>query len=429
MTRNVLTKYYKGKHYRNQRLDPFTQHTSPIEAIFCADHFQSTYAQMLCGLYAHEQVNRIGAPFSSGLIRIIRFLELNWQDLAHDIETGSLNPKITDGPIRESLNQILKPDSEIADLVSKECSSDNWERLIPRIWPNAKYLDVTVTGAMAQYAPMLDYYSGGLPIASTMYSCSECCFGINLNPMSKPGDVSYTIMPNLAYFEFIPQEQHSSDTNINSNPELINLVDVEVGKEYEIVITTYAGLYRYQVGDILRCTGFHNSAPEFKFLKRKNVVLSIDADKTDEFELQRAINNVSQILEQSKIGLVDYTSQASTKEIPGHYVIYMELMVKESGNSLSDEVMSQCCIAIENSFNFLYRKFRGNKSIGPLEIRVVKKGTFQELIEQAVSRGASVSQYKVPRCVKNAPVLELLETRVVSSHFSPCLPSQEMSLH
>ncbi|KAK6796767.1 hypothetical protein RDI58_004468 [Solanum bulbocastanum] len=36
------------------------------------------------------------------------------------------------------------------------------------------------------------------------------------------------------------------------------------GKKYELVITTYAGICRYRVGDILQVMGFHNSGPQFK---------------------------------------------------------------------------------------------------------------------------------------------------------------------
>ncbi|KAH0698079.1 hypothetical protein KY290_013898 [Solanum tuberosum] len=36
------------------------------------------------------------------------------------------------------------------------------------------------------------------------------------------------------------------------------------GKKYELVITTYAGICRYRVGDILQVMGFNNSAPQFK---------------------------------------------------------------------------------------------------------------------------------------------------------------------
>ncbi|TKY69479.1 indole-3-acetic acid-amido synthetase GH3.1 [Spatholobus suberectus] len=183
------------------------------------------------------------------------------------------------------MNQVLKPDPELASFMTQECSKDNWEGIITRIWPSTKYLDVIVTGAMAQYIPTLNYYSRGLPLACTMYASSECYFGLNLNPMCKPSEVSYTIMPNMAYFEFLPHEPGSGSTS----SKLVDLVDIEVGKEYELVITTYAGLYRYRVGDILRVTGFHNSAPQFHFVRRKNVLLSIDSDKTTSQSCKRRL--------------------------------------------------------------------------------------------------------------------------------------------
>jgi auxin responsive GH3 family protein len=317
------------------------------------------------------------------------------------------------------MKHFIKPDPELASFVIQECSNENWEGIITRIWPNTKYLDVIVTGAMAQYIPTLNYYSGGLPLACTMYASSECYFGLNLNPMCKPSEVSYTIMPNMAYFEFLP---HGSGST-----RIVDLADVEVGKEYELVITTYAGLYRYRVGDILRVTGFHNSAPQFHFVRRKNVLLSIDSDKTDESELQRAVENASKLLVKFNTSVVEYTSYADTETIPGHYVIYWELLTKadsaNSSNSPSHEVLNQCCLEMEESLNSVYRQCRvADHSIGPLEIRVVKNGTFEELMDYAISRGASINQYKVPRCVNFTPIMELLDSRVVSVHFSQDLP-------
>ncbi|KAK3035753.1 hypothetical protein RJ639_033455 [Escallonia herrerae] len=423
LARPVLTSYYKSEHFKTRPYDPYNVYTSPNEAILCADSFQSMYTQMLCGLYEREQVLRLGAVFASGLIRAIRFLQLNWPQLAHDIRTGSLNPKVSDPSVRDCMTRIMKPDPELADFVTNQCSTDNWEGIITKIWPNTKYLDVIVTGAMAQYIPTLEYYSGGLPMACTMYASSECYFGLNLNPMCKPSEVSYTIMPNMAYFEFLPHEPNSSGLTRDSPPRLVDLVDVELGKEYELVITTYAGLCRYRVGDILRVTGFHNSAPQFHFVRRKNVLLSIDSDKTDESELQKAVEDASQLLRGFNTSVVEYTSYADTKTIPGHYVIYWELLVKESANSPSNEVLEQCCLAMEESLNSVYRQGRvADNSIGPLEIRVVKSGTFEELMDYAITRGASINQYKVPRCVSFTPIMELLDARVVSAHFSPSLP-------
>jgi len=90
----------------------------------------------------------------------------------------------------------------------------------------------------------LDYYSGGLPKVSTAYGTSEGATGVNLKPLCDPSDVSYTIFPDNGYFEFIPLD-NPTDFTQDSIPQLVDLANVEVGKEYEIVVTTYAGLYRF----------------------------------------------------------------------------------------------------------------------------------------------------------------------------------------
>ncbi|XP_039005235.1 probable indole-3-acetic acid-amido synthetase GH3.1 [Hibiscus syriacus] len=416
LARPALTSYYNSDQFKTRPYDPFNVYTSPNEAILCTDSFQSMYAQMLCGLVTRDEVLRVGAVFASGLLRAIHFLQTNWKELARDIANGTLNPKVTDASVRECMEKILKPDPELAEFITMECSKENWERIIVRIWPNTKYLEVIITGAMAQYVSTLEYYSGGLPIASTIYASSECYFGLNLNPMCKPSEVAYTIMPNMAYFEFLPLESSSPSG-------AVDLADVEIGKEYEFVVTTYAGLCRYRVGDILHVIGFHNSAPQFRFVRRNNVLLSIESDKTDEAELQNAVEKASLLLKEFNTRVVDYTSYADTNQIPGHYVIYWELLVKDSANAPTGDFLSRCCLQMEESLNSVYRQSRvADKSIGPLEIRVVQNGTFEELTDYSISRGSSMSQYKVPRCVSFTPIVELLNSRVVSKHFSPCLP-------
>jgi hypothetical protein len=69
----------------------------------------------------------------------------------------------------------------------------------------------------------------------------------------------------------------------------------------------------------------------FSFRRRKNVVLSIDSDKTDEAELQAAV------------------SGASRGGLRGR---------------------RDCCLAVEEALNTVYRQGR-HRSTGPLEIRVV----------------------------------------------------------
>ncbi|KAE8703205.1 Indole-3-acetic acid-amido synthetase GH3.6 [Hibiscus syriacus] len=429
--RPVLTSYYKSYHFKDRPYDPYTNYTSPNETILCPDSYQSMYSQMLCGLCQHKEVLRVGAVFASGFIRAIKFLEKHWRLLCNDIRTGTIGSQITDQSVREAVMNILKPDPELADFIEAECSKDSWQGIITRLWPNTKYVDVIVTGTMSQYIPTLDYYSNGLPLVCTMYASSECYFGVNLNPLCKPSEVSYTLIPTMAYFEFLPIQRNNGVSNSISVPktlnekeqqELVDLVDVKLGKEYELVVTTYSGLYRYRVGDVLRVAGFKNNAPQFNFICRKNVVLCIDSDKTDEVELQNSVKNAVNHLLPFDATLAEYTSYADTTTIPGHYVLYWELSLNGT-TPIPPSVFEDCCLTIEESLNSVYRQGRVcDKSIGPLEIKIVEPGTFDKLMDYAISLGASINQYKTPRCVKYAPIVELLNSMAVSSYFSPKCP-------
>ncbi|CAG7887801.1 unnamed protein product [Brassica rapa] len=429
--RPVLTSYYKSSHFKERPFDPYTNYTSPNETILCPDSYQSMYSQMLCGLCQHHEVLRVGAVFASGFIRAIKFLEKHWTELVRDIRTGTLSSSVTDPSVREAVAKILKPSPKLAEFVESECKKKSWQGIITRLWPNTKYVDVIVTGTMSQYIPTLDYYSNGLPLVCTMYASSECYFGVNLRPLCKPSEVSYTLIPTMAYFEFLPVHRNTGVTNSINLPkaltqreqqELVDLVDVKLGQEYELVVTTYAGLCRYRVGDLLKVTGFKNKAPQFSFICRKNVVLSIDSDKTDEVELQNAVKNAVTHLVPFDASVSEYTSYADTSSIPGHYVLFWELCL-DGNTPIPPSVFEDCCLALEESLNTVYRQGRvSDKSIGPLEIKIVEPGTFDKLMDYAISLGASINQYKTPRCVKFAPIIELLNSRVVDSYFSPKCP-------
>ncbi|XP_038702765.1 indole-3-acetic acid-amido synthetase GH3.17-like isoform X2 [Tripterygium wilfordii] len=427
MARPVLTSYYKSSNFRSRPFNRYNVYTSPDETILCPDSKQSMYCQLLCGLVQREEVLRVGAVFASAFLRAIKFLEDYWKELSSNIRTGHVSDWITDTNCRNAVSLILsKPNSELADLVEYEFSGISWEGIIKRLWPRTKYIEVIVTGSMAQYIPTLEFYSGGLPLVSTMYASSECYFGINFKPLSKPSDVSYTLIPNMAYFEFLPVEKNQEEAIENIGT--VDLVNVKLGHYYELLVTTYTGLYRYRVGDILMVTGFHNNAPQFRFVHRQNVVLSIDTDKTNEEDLLNAVTQASAHLEPLGLLLTEYTSYADTSEIPGHYVLFWELKMREKTDmeKLDPIVMEKCCSTIEESLDSVYRRCRRkDNSIGPLEIKVVKHGTFDALMDFCVSQGSSVNQYKTPRCIKSEQAFKILDSRVVGRFFSQNVPFWE----
>ena len=43
---------------------------------------------------------------------------------------------------------------------------------------------------------------------------------------------------------------------------------VDVGKIYEIVVTTWDGLYRYRTEDLVEVIGFYGTIPKYQFVRR-----------------------------------------------------------------------------------------------------------------------------------------------------------------
>ncbi|RVX20592.1 putative indole-3-acetic acid-amido synthetase GH3.9 [Vitis vinifera] len=430
--RAVLTSYYKSKNFRCRVRDAFNDFTSPDQAILCTDSNQSMYCQLLAGLVHRHQVLRLGAVFASALLRAISFLERHWVHLCNDIRTGHLDSSITDPECRSSMSTILSsPNPHLADEIEEICSHPSWKGMLSQLWPRAKYIEAVITGSMAQYIPSLEYYSGGkLPLVCTMYASSECYFGVNMKPLCDPADVAFTLLPNMCYFEFIPLGENGTllmdmdEEKGVPKEKLVDLVHVRLGCYYELVVTTFAGLNRYRIGDVLQVTGFHNRAPQFRFICRRNVVLSIDNDKTNEEDLHRSITMAKKLLEPYNALLVEYTSYADTSSLPGHYVLYWEITHCISTDSpstpLDSKVLEECCIAVEEELDYIYRRCRTHdKSVGPLEIRLVQPGTFEDLMDLFISQGGSINQYKTPRCIKSSNALKLLNSNVEASFFSP----------
>ncbi|KAL5062390.1 hypothetical protein RYX36_024127 [Vicia faba] len=387
---------------------------SPDDVIFSPDFQQSLYCHILCGLLFREEVQSISSTFAHSIIYAFRAFEKDWEELVNDIKKGVLSNKITVPSIRIAMSKLLKPNPELANLIHKKCTGlGNWYGLIPELFPNVKYIQGIMTGAMEPYLKKLRHYAGEVPLLTSEYGSSEGWIGSNVNPKVAPEFATYVVLPQIAYFEFIPLAQ--LDRN-QVELKAIGLTDVKIGEEYEIVFTNPAGLYRYRLGDVVKVMRFHNSTPEIKYMRRSGLLLTITTDKHTETDLQLSVENASKFLAEEEIEVIDYTSYIDLSTEPGHYVIFWEI----SGET-SDQLLAECCNCLDKSFiDPAYMFYRNCKGIGALELRVVGKGTFQKILESQVQRGVPVSQFKTPRCVgpTNITMLQILLENVVNRYVS-----------
>ncbi|KAA3467668.1 indole-3-acetic acid-amido synthetase GH3.17-like isoform X3 [Gossypium australe] len=387
--------------------------TSPIETIFCPDNNQSMFCQLLPGLIHRDEVVSVCSTFATVVLRATKFLEQYYGELCSNIRTSRISVWVTDPGCRNIVTSIVKPNPKLADSIENLCGCKSWEGILRKLWPKAKLVDAITTGVMSQYAETLEFYSGGQPLVSTGYICSEAICGINLEPLSKPFEVSYTFLPNMAYFEFPPVEKDGATICLNRFSLMLNL----------LILIIPIQSWRHFKG-----AGFHNNTPQFQFIERQNVILSIESDKTSELDLLNVVNEAKTLLDPLGFILRLYTSHVDASSIPGHYVVFWELKAKE-GNydnivELDRTIMTECCSRMEESLGFIYRLYRKENAIAALEMKVLKQGSFEALMDYHVSQGASLIQYKGPSCIKSKEAINILDSRVMARFFSPKKPKE-----
>ncbi|GFP94609.1 probable indole-3-acetic acid-amido synthetase gh3.5 [Phtheirospermum japonicum] len=411
--RTAATNVFHDDEFKKTMKAMQTPCCSPDEVIFGENFHQSLYCHLLCGLIFRDEIQVVSSTFAHSIVQAFRAFEHVWQELVRDIREGALSSRITSKPIKSAMARVLtKPDPELADLIHDKCSGlSNWYGLIPEMFPNAKYVYGIMTGSMVHYCNKLRHYAGDLPLVSADYGASEGWIGANVNPELPPEMVTYVVLPNVAYFEFI----HLRD-GVEVSGEPVGLTEVEVGEEYEVVVTNFAGLYRYRLGDMVKVKGFHNSTPELQYVCRKNLLLNINVDKNTEKDLQLAVEAAAKVLAEEKMEVVDFTSCVDLSTEPGRYVIFWEI-----NGRAKDEILKECCNCLDSSFlDAGYVSSRKVNAIGALELRVLKRGTFHKVMDHYVELGASVSQFKTPRCVgkMNNRVMQILGSNVVKNYFS-----------
>ncbi|KAL1161832.1 hypothetical protein V6Z11_A07G161700 [Gossypium hirsutum] len=367
----------------------------------------------------------VSSTFAHSIVHAFRTLEQVWEELCVDIREGILTSGITFPSVRSAMAKLLKPNPELADLIHRKISGlSNWYGLIPELFPNVKYIYGIMTGSMEHYLKKLRHYAGDVPLISADYGSSEGWIGANINPNVPTESTTYAVLPNIGYFEFIPLKENveeqvhdRGDANILSmEPKPVSLTEVKIGEEYEVIVTSFAGLYRYRLGDVVKVMGFHNSTPELKFICRRNLMLTVNIDKNTEKDLQQAVEEAAKLIAEEKQEVIDFSSHVDMWTDPGHYVIFWEI-----SGEVSDEVLKECCNCLDRSFvDAGYVSSRKVNAIGPLELRVLRRGTFQKVLDHYVGLGAAVSQFKTPRCVgpTNYKVLQILCDNVAKTYFS-----------
>uniref|UniRef100_A0A0E0DLU6 Uncharacterized protein n=1 Tax=Oryza meridionalis TaxID=40149 RepID=A0A0E0DLU6_9ORYZ len=406
---------------------------SPAEVILGADHQQQMYCHLLCGLRRWDAVDCIRAPYAAALARALLLLQSKWRQLCDDLESGTVCADVvTDAAMRGAVQDgvLAGPCPELAGRVRRICERDDWRGVLRHLWPEARYISCVTTGTMEQYFPAIKHFAGeALPVLGTDYLASECAIGINLERTSPPEETTYVLLPTAAYFEFIPFDMDAAGRRAAA-VEPVDITGVEAGKTYELVATTFRGLYRYKVGDVVKVAGFHHSSPRLQFVTRAPPPPQEHGEVLTERDVMAAMDTFQLMLKESE----DSSSPTGSGEVVVEFAAFIvdgdggqrrrrraTIAVEVShGSKLLDHERSaaflrRCIAPLEGCLGGAYRLSRATGDVAPLEVAVVRPGTFDRLAEAAIRGGAPANQYKPPKIVRHRQLIDVLQSSVVCS--------------
>ncbi|KAJ6693325.1 hypothetical protein OIU85_004125 [Salix viminalis] len=246
----ATTHYYESEEFKikQEKTKCFT--CSPQEVISGGDYRQSTYCHLLLGLFFCDQVEFITSTFAYSIVQAFREFEVVWREICDDIKKGTLSERISLPKMRKAVLSIISPNPNLASKIEESCEeleNQNWVGLITKFWPNSKYVYSIMTGSMQPYLQKLRHYAGGLPLVSADYGSTESWIGANVDPYLPPEDATFAVIPTFSYYEFMPLYRQNQDCGsaiddfIEDEP--VPLSKVKEGQEYDIVLTTFTGMF------------------------------------------------------------------------------------------------------------------------------------------------------------------------------------------
>lgn len=163
----------------------------------------------------------------------------DWEEKLEKLTHETLNENVTSLAGVPSWNLVM-----IKHLLSYTGKSNLLE-----IWPN---LELFMHGGVS-FAPYREQFQKVIPSPNMhymeTYNASEGFFAIQDDPAS---DSMLLMLDYGIFYEFVPLDELTKP-----NPTALTIADVEVGRNYAMVITTNSGLWRYLIGDTVTFTSKH----------------------------------------------------------------------------------------------------------------------------------------------------------------------------
>ena len=376
------------------KIKPFfsAMFTTPSCSVFANEFHDFFYAHARFSLI-EKNLPCIGAAYMTDVFEFINYIIAHQDILFDDIEKGTIHENIKiSASIRSALQKRITPDPARARELRAIFATGGHSGILKRIWPKLLLISAVGSASFQPYMERVQEYAGdGVAFYHSFYAASEGQMGM----VTEMNSTKYNLLPHLMFYEFIPAEEMDK-----VNPETLTIDQLELGKEYEIVITNLSGLYRYRINDVVKVVGFLNKTPQVCFSYRKNQLINMAAEKTTYAQLESAVRECARSL---GIQITEYAVYPDLRGNKGHYTLLLEadsLAVKGDAARVADMMHQKLCEA-----NPDIRFAQDGGLLGMTEVVFLQPQTFALHRDVMIMRGASRNQIKPVRLI-DTPVKE-----------------------
>ena len=359
-------------------------------------HFFSGKGLILGGRHSpnlnsnHSLVGDLSAILIQNVNPLINFVRVPSKKIALMSEWETKIEAIANSTIPVNVTSLSGVPSWMLVLI-KRILEKTGKQTLEEVWPN---LEVFFHGGVA-FTPYREQYkqvihSPKMHYVET-YNASEGYFGTQ-NDLSDPAMllmIDYGI-----FYEFVPLEEVDKE-----NPRAYCLEEVELNKNYAMVISTSCGLWRYMIGDTVKFTGKN----PYKFVITGRTKHFINAFG-EELIVDNAEKGLAKACSETGAQVSEYS--AAPVFMDEHAKCRHQWLIEFAKMPDSVEKFAAILDATLKEVNSDYEAKRWKDiALQPLEVIVARPGLFHDWLAQ---RGKLGGQHKVPRLSNTREYIETM---------------------
>ena len=262
-------------------------YTAPAAVMSIDDYAARNYTLMRLAMQ-HRDVTLWATANPSTILELLRTLNENTEEMIDDIEKGTLswNFDISEY-IREELHAYMSPQPERAEELRQLLKEHG--KLEPKhFWPWLQLLSTWKCGNTKIYMEKyMDQFNWDKTFYQELgYIATECRFGFSLDDTNES-----VLFPHFHYYEFVEESELDKP-----HKHFLQIYELEKGKRYCAYVTTYSGLFRYNMNDLVEVGGSFYNTPTVHMVSKVNGIVSMTGEKLYEPQFIDAVHKTEELM-------------------------------------------------------------------------------------------------------------------------------------